>query len=258
MQEQPGTRFYVLTALSGVGKTYTGDFLQTYFSSCAHIDGDAMLLRRDLVPEYKKIGYDLEKAYHSHWLKNEDAPPGLWQPYYKVLSNRMEEAAKTKEIVVLTQSAYRREARDYLRNLLPGVCFIKLQCDEDILCKGAHQRFIDYAKAHEQTPDELWMQVKYNEKFGDKKCTYENHKKVQKTFLTGFEKFHDDEGKCATVDMSKRDASVLVKICDAMGLQPVAESEIDMKRIKAVNEKRVEDLARERKELERKMATDSS
>ena len=121
------TKFVVLSALSGVGKTHTGDYLALY-RDYTHVDGDRPLLWSHL-PRYKPMVDSFRKAI-SAWGQGGEPRPEQWRPYYDEIAKDALEAAQHSERVVVSNWFHRREFREYFRELIGGdVEWIQLVCD---------------------------------------------------------------------------------------------------------------------------------
>ncbi|CAE7269308.1 unnamed protein product, partial [Symbiodinium microadriaticum] len=156
-----------------------------------HLDGDNIM--RDQSEKSKELTAGLVKAFYEHWFKNRPAPDTLWKPYLDALASQCLEALKSHDRIALTFSVYRREARDYFRQLLPGrVSFLKLDCDPDVVVRSALARLEKYMGLSGKTVEDWWKQEKKDQAYGE--YSYENYKKMQLAeFLSGMEPFDPEE-----------------------------------------------------------------
>ena len=104
-----------ITALSGTGKTTTGDYLAEY-CGVHHLDGDNILQHGVADrPEWEQAAGDITKAIFEYWLKSKPSPDELWHPYLTILCEQIREASRHHGQIVVTWVVYRREVRDFLR-----------------------------------------------------------------------------------------------------------------------------------------------
>jgi gluconate kinase len=160
-------RVTFVTAWSGVGKTTTGDFLGEY-CGVLHLDGDADMREKEHKEKVAATA-GLIKAFSEFWFKERAAPADLWHPYFQLLVDRVlatepeESAGQQYPHVVVSFSVYRREVRDFLRERLSGsnlkLEFLKLECDVDVVVRGAIGRLEDYLKTQDppRTIVEHWQ-----------------------------------------------------------------------------------------------------
>merc|ERR1711920_251466 len=123
----------------------TGDYLGEV-RGFLHLDGDEDMRKPD-VPELAAATQGLIKAFAGYWFKDKTAPAELWHPYYQLLINKCFEAKRAHEDrrIVVSMSVYRQEVRDFLRGQLgDDLLILKLDCDVDIVVKGALARLEDY------------------------------------------------------------------------------------------------------------------
>ena len=209
-----------LTAWSGVGKTTTGDYLGTY-CGVHHIDGDDDMRRPD--DEVRQGATDgLVKSFYEHWFKDKTAPAELWHPYHNLLCDKIVAALSTHRDVVVSFSVYRREVRDFLRERLKSsaeVRFLKLECNADVVVKGALARVKDFRSMQNMTVEDWWGKTGNADTYGA--FSFESYKQHQvDTVLSGMEPFVKDELNCIVVDVSSRDASCFRRVTTALKLPP--------------------------------------
>ena len=217
--ERPTVTF--LTAWSGVGKTTTGDYLGTY-CGLHHIDGDDDMRRPDDATRAAAT-QGLVKSFYGHWFKDQPAPAELWHPFHQLLCDRVVDALSSHRDVVVSFSVYRREVRDFLREHLKShaeVRFIKLECDVDVVVKGALARVKDFMSLRDKTVEEWWAEGENEKKYGE--FSFDNYKRMQfDTVLSGFEPLGEDEADCTVVDVSARDASCFDRVGCSQALLPL-------------------------------------
>ena len=237
-------RVTFVTAWSGVGKTTTGDFLGEYCGA-RHLDGDDDM-RRPSVPECKAATAGLIEAFSDFWFKEKAAPVALWHPYYQMLVNRVQVAcAEGHPHIVVSISVYRREVRDFLRKRLQiagtSIDFLKLECDVDVVVRGAIGRLEDYLKISGKTVEEHWggpsqfPGITFAERYGA--FSFESFKKMQlELYLSGMEPFAADEpADYIVVDVSSRDAAVFDLVRGALKLAPREAGEVvDTDKLKGI------------------------
>ena len=146
-----------ITALSGTGKTTTGDFIAEY-CGVHHIDGDNIVQRGVTDrPEWEAAAGNITKALFDDWLKHEPCPEELWHPYLVILCEQIREAVRVHDRVAVSWVVYRREVRDYLRaNLGPGLRFLRLDCETDVLVRGALARLEEGLHLCKMTTEQWW------------------------------------------------------------------------------------------------------
>ena len=245
-----GSRIIFVTAWSGCGKTTTGDYLGTC-RGFLHVDGDEDM-RKSGVPELVAATQALIRAFSDYWFKDKSAPTGLWHPYYQLLVDKCLDArqAGDRRDIVVSMSVYRREVRDFLRSKLGDeLLFLKLECDVDVVVRGALGRLEEYLKTqggsvsvedHWNGPSQF-EGVCFREKYGE--FSFDNWKRMQLDyFLSGMEPFAEDEKDHVTVDVSARNKTVFSSISSALGLPPL-EDEIDLEELKNIQKKRWADGA---------------
>ena len=95
------------------------------------VDGDQIINRHG--EEDKKKARQIAEA-HKAWIhKNETPPEEKWTWYYtELLDQAKAEAAKGKNVAI-TWIQYKRYVRDWIRKECPGITFINLKVDYEIL-----------------------------------------------------------------------------------------------------------------------------
>ena len=238
-----------ITALSGTGKTTTGDYLAEY-CGVHHLDGDSILQRGVTDrPEWKEAAGDITKALFEHWLKGKPCPEELWHPYLTILCSQIREALRHQRQICVTWVAYRREVRDLLRaNLGAGLRFVRLDCEVDVLVRGSLARLEEGLQLSKMTTEQWWksedpaMQNCGGERtYGE--FTFESYKQMQlENALNGMVEFGADElVDTQVIDVSTRDAVALLRVSTALGVTPKSE-EIDLHKLKAINTARLKEM----------------
>ena len=239
-----------ITAWSGVGKTTTGDYLSKYHG-WHHLDGDDDFRKLD-VPEVKKAVDGVGKAFNDFWFKGKSAPNELWHPFHTRLVNRCLDASKEHDKVVVSFAVYNRQVRDFLRDHLCkeiSLLFLHLDCNLDIVVKGALARVEEYLKMPNvnKSIDEWWNSSEamvgkfegdcFQEMYG--KYSYDNFKRMQlDKFLSGMQPLEEDE-QGLVLDVSARDNSVFQDVSNILGLpNEIEEGGIDMAALKAIQKNR--------------------
>lgn len=126
-------KYIVMTAYSGSGKSFWGDYLELY-CGFAHIDGDEPLF----MPQHADIAKLFRQVNYDYWFCGQDAPGELWQPVYQVVCDWAKAAGEKNDRVVITQSMYSKQARAFVREQLgpENVGFVHVHVDEDVLIRG--------------------------------------------------------------------------------------------------------------------------
>jgi gluconate kinase len=224
-----------------VGKTTTGDYLGTY-CGLHHLDGDDDMRRPDDAVR-KAATEGLVKAFFEYWFKDKAAPVELWHPYHQLLCDRIVAALSTHGDVVVSFSVYRREVRDFLREQLQSraeLRFVKLECDADVVVKGALARLEGFMSLQDKTVEDWWATSKHDSTYGA--FSFDNFKQMQMaTVLSGFEPLAQDEVDCIVVDVSARDASCFHRVTAALQLPPGPDAP-DIEMLAALQKARYEKL----------------
>lgn len=247
---ESANRIVFVTAWSGCGKTTTGDYLGTV-RGFLHLDGDEDM-RKTNVPELATATQGLITAFSEFWFKDKSAPAEFWHPYYQLLVDKCLEARRTgdqREIVV-SMSVYRREVRDFLREKLgEDLLFLSLDCDVDVVVKGALARLEEYLATQGESVSvvDYWNGpsqfegVCFRDKYGE--FSFENWRRMQLDyFLAGMEPFAEDEKDHITVDVSARNTTVFRSISNALSLPPL-DDEVDLEKLKGIQKARWADGA---------------
>lgn len=185
----------------------------------------------------------LVKAFFEYWFKDKAAPVELWHPYHQLLCDRIVAALSTHGDVVVSFSVYRREVRDFLREQLQSraeLRFVKLECDADVVVKGALARLEGFMSLQDKTVEDWWATSKHDSTYGA--FSFDNFKQMQMaTVLSGFEPLAQDEVDCIVVDVSARDASCFHRVTAALQLPPGPDAP-DIEMLAALQKARYEKL----------------
>jgi len=141
------TKFVYCVAVSGCGKSFTGDYLNI-MHDFTHIDGDGPLKSCNTNQRNKEIVWKFLKAINFYADKKaEDGPCELWQPYFDEISTQAMEASKHSDRVVLTHATSRQAWREYVVNrwieagaLPENITVVQLTIDTDVRLKGLYHR----------------------------------------------------------------------------------------------------------------------
>jgi len=234
-------KYIVITAYSGSGKSFLGDYLELY-CGFAHVDGDEPLF----MPQHADIAKRFRQVYYDFWLSGQDAPVELWQPVYRLICDWAKAAGETNDRVVITQSMYSKQARTFVREQLgsENVAFVHVHVDEDVLIRGLLARDTqDWpnlfgGKGIEQCWDEGVPPLDgQKEQYGE--FAFESYRqfKLKDSNIRGFVPLSKDEGPYSVLDATARDDSVSEKLLKILGLPCPAEN-IDLERIKKANSQR--------------------
>ena len=118
--------FVWLLAVPGVGKTFTGDYLEEYHDYL-HVDGDWPVLSPDA--SIKKMVADMVPVYYNYWCKRLDSGRDhrdKWQPVYELVVGSMVQAAASmalqsadantaRRTIVVSNAAPAGEIRHFVR-----------------------------------------------------------------------------------------------------------------------------------------------
>ena len=231
-----------ITALSGTGKTTTGDYLSEY-CGVHHVDGDNILHHGvSDRPEWEQAAGDITRALFEHWMRGEPCPEELWHPYLAILCAQIKEAQQHHRRIVVTWVVYRRDVRDFLRQRLgPGLRFLRLDCETDVLVRGAHARLEEGLQMSGMTTEDGWRsEDPAMQNCGGQKryggFSLESYKQMQlDNALNGMQHFDTDElSDSQVVDVSTRDTAAFLRVSTALGLVPTT-TDIDIAALKAIS-----------------------
>jgi len=225
-------QFVYVVAKSGVGKTFTGDYLGT-IQNFKHIDGDCILKMSHTNEHWKKIGADEKKKKEGLDLTDPDSKmkkivelmgtEDYYQPFCFELARLLLEAAKTSQKCVLTHATFDHKWRLLIRKYLKeaGVkndnfTMMFLDIDPDVHNKAAWKRWNFQAECNDCTLEELFENV----------CKIPGIKDFD-SFVTIFQeginnKYYtvpqEQEKPYVLVDVSARDVTVLDQYDKVLGL----------------------------------------
>ncbi|CAL1130198.1 unnamed protein product [Cladocopium goreaui] len=234
----------LITGWSGAGKTTAGNYLELVHG-WKHLDGDNIMHRKDA--ESLKLTEGLTTSFYSYWFKNLSAPPELWKPYLDALMQQCLEQRATAAGLAVTFSVYRRKAREYLRQLVPDLRILRLDCDPEVVICGALERLETYLRNKNKTVQDWWREAKKDEIYGE--YSYESYTKMQMTeYLSGMEPFDPSEPGCSCCDVTQRGTQGLDAIADALRLKRQA---VDLQGLKDLERRRLAELAQMHSEAAR-------
>lgn len=237
--EASGADIIFLTALSGVGKTTTGDYLAEY-CGVHHLDGDNILNGSTINPEWVEPAGNITNALFGHWMKKQPCPEELWHPYMNILCSQIQEALEDHKRIVVTFVVYRREVRDFLRDKFgSSLRFVMLECETDILVTGALARLKQGLTMAGMSIEDWWQNEDPamqncggQKKYGD--FCFESYKQMQlENALNGMVEFGSDEKDGQVVDVSSRDTAAFHRVSTALGLVPTTD-DVDIDKLKAI------------------------
>ncbi|OEU06955.1 hypothetical protein FRACYDRAFT_252587 [Fragilariopsis cylindrus CCMP1102] len=234
------TKFIIVVADPGTGKTFTGDYLQ-HIWNFGHVDGDQPFKQGHLKEGYETLSSDMTKAFGKYWMKEKDAPKEIWQPYTDELvrltlematvtssekqkssnNNNNDSGGNNKNNVVLSFAMIRREMRDYTKMKLRkagavDVTFLFLHCTMDVLLESKWKRTLHFIEAGDLSMEEgaiftPGLKGEFN---------YTNFCKFEREFGTSghCEPPSISDEPYIEIDVSARDRTVLNEIDKTLGL----------------------------------------
>ena len=157
-QKYPEEMIAWLTGATSAGKTWLGDFLQ-HHHNFLHVDGDQRMI---LHYGNCEMTDGVVKAFYGYWFDNKEAPSELWHPYYNELCDKITDQYKAdpEKSIVLSFSTYPRAVRDYVREEVKrrtgqDLIMVLLSMSLDDYARRQKDKFNEWAKAHNQTPEEV-------------------------------------------------------------------------------------------------------
>jgi len=238
------TKFVYMVAKSGVGKTFSGDYLEA-IRGWKHIDGDTPLKQEEYNSEYKDASDQLRS-----WIKDFKAAQGEewvddggWKAYMKILARLTLEGARDSDTVVLTHATSLCFIRAGLRQYLidagaKDVSTVFLHCDFDAHMQAVWKRYNRLADQGGFTIEELF-------KTWDVPgvVDFDSFVKLQKDWMSDYDEPDESEQPYKIVDVTAKDATTLDKLDEAFGIEKNksrGDGTYDemIQKIKAVDEKR--------------------
>ncbi len=216
-----------MSGRSGAGKSFTGDYLAEV-CNFVHIDGDCCFHSKE--PEQVQLTANLVKCFYSYWFEEKQAPEELWKPYYDFLFKLIHDVPAEKDLVV-SHSAYRKEARDYLvESLGSDVVFILLDCPKEELLRRAKVRFAEYAKVQGKSPEQTFQEY-YKAEYSDEKF-----EEVTANTYKGLEPIQEGEKQCFTLSVASRDGETFQGLHRLLSLPAAPKlDEIPFEKIAQIN-----------------------
>jgi len=223
------TKFVFIAAPSGIGKTFSGDYLEAIMG-WKHIDGDYPIRNTYLSDHYKditerllmngKYGHIKEKTEEekSEWYLREG-----YHGYMTELSRLTLEGATVSDKVVLTHASYSEPQRLFVRQKLmdsgakpENITMIFLECDRKVHDVGVWKRWNFQADAAGCTVAELFQNAFGIEGILDFESFQD---KFQDGSLAHFSSPQDPEKPYTVIDVTARNSTVLDSIDKALGLE---------------------------------------
>jgi len=240
------TKFVYMVAKSGVGKTFSGDYLEA-IRGWKHIDGDIILKGSESNSEYKDATEQLF-SWIEDWMAvaaqgEELVDTGGWKTYFKIMARLTLEGARDSDTVVITSATSHRFRRDGLRQHLidagaKDVSTVFLHCDFDANMQAIWKRYNRVADQGGTTVEELFKTFDHPEV-----VDFDSFVKFQKQLSSGFDEPDESEQPYKTVDVTAKDATTLDNLDEAFGIEKNksrGDGTYDemIQKIKALDEKR--------------------
>jgi len=214
------TKFVYMVAKSGVGKTFSGDYLEA-IRGWKHIDGDIILKGSESNSEYK----DATEQMIS-WIEDRMAvaaqgeelvDTGGWKTYFKIMARLTLEGARDSDTVVITHATSHRFRRDGLRQHLidagaKDVSTVFLHCDFD-----AHMQAL--WKRYNRLADQGGITIEEHFKSFDMPgiVDFDSFVEQHKHFV--FEEPDESEQPYKMVDVTAKDVTTLDGLDEAFGIE---------------------------------------
>jgi len=246
------THFAYVVALSGVGKTFTGDYLEA-IQGWKHVDGDIIFKTQHLNEYYNKLvnPESIEGMTDFSEKMVEFNKKSFYQPFYFELARLMLEGAKESNKVVLSQATFKMEQRLFVREKLikagaksENITMIFLDIDNDVHDKGAWKRWNYQAECSGCSIEDLyknWMGIEGIVDFDTWVAKWQD----------GFNRKQwippqELERPYEVVDVSARDITVLDSIDKALNIESTRPNDLMyeemQEKIAAVDKKRDKEL----------------
>eukprot|EP00751_Fragilariopsis_kerguelensis_P016970 CAMPEP_0170844864 /NCGR_PEP_ID=MMETSP0734-20130129/7183_1 /TAXON_ID=186038 /ORGANISM="Fragilariopsis kerguelensis, Strain L26-C5" /LENGTH=351 /DNA_ID=CAMNT_0011213457 /DNA_START=43 /DNA_END=1101 /DNA_ORIENTATION=+ len=213
-----------LVAVSGCGKSFTGDYLQL-MHGYTHVDGDGPL-KKAHIPRNREMAVRFVTCWVKHDMQHEDGPEELWQPFYEEIANLTIEAAKHSDKVVISHATYQQSYRKYVVDKLvedgatrENITVLELMIDPEVKMKGLYYRTKESIEDGGMTIGDQ-ARTKGWEGEGDPTCA--EWIQIMKETMPGWAGngayVEIPIGFGMTVDVSGRDMTTLDGVDDALGL----------------------------------------
>jgi len=218
------TKIVFVVAVSGCGKSFTGDYLHS-MHGYTHVDGDGPI-RNCHIPRNRELVVGFLKCMVQHFLKGEDGPEELWQPYYSEIVKNTIEAAKYSDKIVLSHATYRQSHREFVMDKLVeggatkgNITVLELMVNPDVKLKGLYYRTKEQMENGEMTIGDN-MRTHGWEGEGNINCDEYTQfmKKKYPEFAGNGAYVEIPSGYGKTVDVSGRDMTHLDGVDEALGL----------------------------------------
>lgn len=243
------TQFVHVVALSGVGKTFTGDYLEA-IQGWKHVDGDIIGKTQHLNEYYKKLMKFIEGMYLNEIMVEFDKKE-FFQPFFFELTRLLLEGAKESNKVVLSHATFKPEQRLFVRETLikagakeENITAVFLDIDCDVHDKSAWKRWIYQAECAGCSLEDFFKNFLRTEGIVD-----------FDTWVTkwqdGFNRNHytppqESERPYKVVDVSARDITVLDSIDKTLGIENTRPNDLTyeemQEKIADVDKKRDKEL----------------
>lgn len=237
------TEFVYLVAKSGIGKSFTGDYLQVV-RNWNHVDGDFPLKESTFKPEYVDMVERLfisGKYAHIQELPEEERREWFaregYHAYFTEVARKTLEAARESDKVVATHATYNADARNFFIDTLIAsgakeVRLVYLDCDFDVHMDALWKRALRQA---EQFPGTMEEGLEF---YGG--SDFESFVKHQKHLIENYFEEPSESEKPTVVDVTAKDITTLDAVDRAFGV-PDGEGRGDLsyeemiEKIKAVD-----------------------
>jgi len=94
------------------------------------------------IPECRELWSQFAPAFTDYWFQGKTPPDEMWKPSYLSMTDKMKEARKSSNRVVLSHATGAPIARDFIREQLgEGTVFIELYLEKSVLYKQHKARF---------------------------------------------------------------------------------------------------------------------
>jgi len=214
------TKFVYMVALSGIGKTFNGDYLQT-IRGWKHIDGDGPVKQADGPNSKFKVAYDqMIGDWNEKLVQGEEwVDTGAWKVYTKELARLMLEGARDSDTVVMTHATYLRQQRTGLRQYLidagaKDVSTVFLHCGFDAHMQALWKRQNRMADQAGLTIEEMYKG------WGVPGIVdFDSFVKSQKIWYDNFDKPDESEQPYKMVDVTAKDVTVWDSLDEAFGIE---------------------------------------
>jgi len=258
------THFAYVVASSGVGKSFTGDYLES-IHGWKHVDGDVIIKTQHLNEYYKELysPKSMEGIEDMDEKMVEFTKKKIFQPFYFELARLMLEGANESNKVILSHATFKMEQRLFVRETLieagakaENITMLFLDIDNDVHDKSGWKRWNYQAECAGCSLEVIFKTAFHLEGIVD--------------FDTWVAKFQDgfnrkqwispqeSERPYKVVDVSARDITVLDSIDKALRIENTRPNDLTseemLEKIAAIDKKRDKELLADA--VEYKIATE--